>query len=342
MKKVGLFVTIICLLILMSCEPKINNNNSNDNNEIYDANISYNKLGDVNKIYTARNGKSIKYIPIPEEKTSRFFTGQKINNFRGYQVIFDACIVEYNSIDAVYLEYVENLENNNSLMHQEYENFTKKTVDPEKKYVEFASYFDVNTGRILFHEIRIFFGNFMDTYNNEFWYAKSVLFSPDLSIDVERKINIFTGEYDTYSPKISPNGITNSESAGYVNLEMKEVDKRTELMLRLGEINRVFAWFANGEFDYIKMFGGDEIKAECYLVELNNLSEELRNSINKNGTPCLHQREWTIESIEGKEYIELIYYNNLNDPSNSWTNLRLRTQKIDGTKYGYLAKEISL
>ena len=85
MKKVGLFVLIVCLLFSISC--------SQDEvfNKKYTALDAYNTFGDVNKIYTSGKGRSLMYVPILEEKTSaRFFSGQRIDNFRGYQVIFDA------------------------------------------------------------------------------------------------------------------------------------------------------------------------------------------------------------------------------------------------------------
>ena len=346
-EKFGLLVLIVCLLFSISCsqDEVFNIKTETAGTSEYTVLDAYNTLGDVNKIYTSSKGRSLMYVPILEEKTSaRFFSGQKIDDFRGYQVIFDACIVEYNSIDPVYLEYVESLENNNALMHQNYEGFSKDTIDPEKKYVEFASFYDVNTGEVLFHEIRIFFGNFMETYKNEFWYAKSVLFSPDMQIDVDKSVNVLTGESETYSPNFSPTSIKNPGSAGHVRYEMREVETRTDLMLRLGDISRVFAWFSNDEFDYIRMFGGDEILAECYLVELNNLSDEVLEKLESiNSTSkALHQREWTIVSLEGKEYVEVIYYNNVIDSSKSFIDLRLRTEKMEGTSYGYYTEVFSL
>ena len=347
MKNVGLLVLIVCLLFSISCsqDEVFNIKTETAGTSEYTVLDAYNTLGDVNKIYTSSKGRSLMYVPILEEKTSaRFFSGQKIDDFRGYQVIFDACIVEYNSIDPVYLEYVESLENNNALMHQNYEGFSKDTIDPEKKYVEFASYYDVNTGEVLFHEIRIFFGNFMETYKKELWYAKSVLFSPDMQIDVDKRVNVLTGERETYSPNFSPTAIKNPGSAGHVKYEMREVETRTDLMLRLGDISRVFAWFSNDEFDYIRMFGGDEILAECYLVELNSLSDEVLEKLRNINSTCkaLHQREWTIVSLEGKEYVEVIYYNNVIDSSKSFIDLRLRTEKMEGTSYGYYTEVFSL
>ena len=120
---------------------------------------------------------------------------------------------------------------------------------------------------------------------------------------------------------------------------MKETEVRKPEFEALGEVNKVYAWYLGDEIDLIHMFGGDEILAECYLVELNSLSEyyveKFAACTNSN---ALHQRHWSIESEPDKEYVEVVYYNNVLDPSRSWKEFRLRVEKMPNTTYGYYTK----
>lgn len=344
MRKAIVLLTVVFLCLIVSCDSNSITTNTNYSSNTNQPSISQAeaiaKFGDVSRIYSASSSKSIIRVPA-ETDQPRFFTGQKISNFRGYKLVeFEANLVEYNSIDPVILEYVEALESNNALMHQNYPGFTSESIIPEKKYVEFATYTDVETGNTLFHEVRVFYGDFMDQYHKNFWYAKSVLFSSDLTIDVNLGVNVFTGENASYKPV----GAASVSSSSLKQLkEMRETDHRTDLMARLGDVNRVFAWYSDGEFDYIHMFGGDDILAECYLVELNSLSDEATSAIDAAYVSnALHQREWTIVSLEGKYYVEVVYYNDQRKPEDSWTELRLRTKKMDNFKYGYYTKCFNL
>ena len=73
-------------------------------------------------------------------------------------------------------------------MHQSYENME---YDASKKYVELSSYTDTTTNNIVAFEVRIFWGNFMETYETEGWYAKSVTFTPDLKVDIYIVFTLF-------------------------------------------------------------------------------------------------------------------------------------------------------
>ena len=118
---------------------------------------------------------------------------------------------------------------------------------------------------------------------------------------------------------------------------MKETDIRKEDFNKFGEVNRVFAWYDGDEIDLIHMFGGDDVLAECYLLELNNLSDEASSAFAKWEGKALHQREWTIESIEGKYYVEWCEYVD-NKRHTVWHEHRLRVEKMPDTKYGYYTK----
>lgn len=167
MLKKSIVLFVVVSLIFMSCSQLNSPNGHNISAETMDG-MSY--IGDVNKIYSAKSG--------------RFYTGQIIKNFYGRDVKFEGNLVEYNTIKPEILAYVEGLEKNNALMHQHYEGVK---YDKDKKYVEFSSYTEVSTGKILMFEIRVFFGNFLDTFNQDYWYAKSVSFNPSFTKDLDNK-----------------------------------------------------------------------------------------------------------------------------------------------------------
>lgn len=297
------------------------------------------EFGSVSKIYSVESSRSIVTIGLPDSDSARYMTGQHLTNFRGkYDVVFEAHLVEYNSINAKILKYVEeNVASDNALMHQHYPGFTSENIDPDKKYVEFATYSDYETGKPLYHEVRIFWGNFMDTFNQSYWYAKSLMFSPNLEIDVSHNVNINSGKPAFYTPNVKTSSSPERNDQTAI-LEMRETQIRTPLMSRLGEVNRVFAWYEGENLDLIDMFNSHHIFAICYLVELNSLSAEVleaTSDISQNG---LHQREWTIESVDGKYYVEVVYYDDTEDPNNCWTSLRLRDEKMPDFKYGYYTK----
>ncbi|UTC62443.1 fibronectin type III domain-containing protein [Treponema sp. OMZ 787] len=75
-------------------------------------------------------------------------------------------------------------------MHQYYENMS---YDPVKKYVEVSSYTDIKTGKVLCFELRVFFGNFLETFEDSFWYAKSVTFNPSFTRDIDNNIPVNFG-----------------------------------------------------------------------------------------------------------------------------------------------------
>ena len=292
-------------------------------------------LGDVSTVYSADSDKGIVFFPTSDESVSRYVTGQKVKIY-GYNAIFEADLVEYNSLDPQVVKYVESLELANALMHQSYPGFTSSVIDPDKTYVEFATYTDVETDKVICHEVRVFTGDFMDTFNTGSYYARSVTFSPDMTVDVNKHVNVFTGEASSYR---IPQGSAQSTTT-VKNSVMKETDIRKDEFNGLGDINRVFARFDGEEIDLIHMFGGDDTTAECYLVELNSLSENAAAKFAATTNNGLHQREWPIVSEEGKEYVEVVLYYT-KSTSESSISYRLRAEKMPNTKYGYYTKCIS-
>lgn len=328
---------IVLVFALVSCD----SNATYGKSKSYSGSDAYSKLGKVSRVfYPTSKAKMLVGIPVVQDEVPRYVSGQEISAFGFKKVVFEANLVEYESLDPVVVSYVENLLEFSAMMHQSYAGFNSASIDADKTYVEFATYRDVVDDSIIYHEIRIFYGDFMDTYQSNGWYAKSVLFSPDLTIDANRNINIYTGKHAEYRPKVSNSNSSSSNTQQNTSvLEMKETEVRKPEFEALGKINKVYAWYLGDEIDLIHMFGGDEILAECYLVELNSLSEYYVDKFSKieksNG---LHQRGWSIESDPGKEYVEVIYYNNVVNPSGSWKSFRLRVEKMPNTTYGYYTK----
>lgn len=180
--KIGLMIVIIALAAACSNSPSIEVPSEEETETITTTKTittqdGINFLGDVSKIYSSSTA-------------SRFVTGQIIDDYLGHKVRFEANLVEYFIIKPEILAYVEGLESNNSLMHQKYENVT---YDPDKKYVEFASYTDTASGKVVCFEIRVFFGNFLETANTQLWYAKSVSFNSSFTKNLDSGADVNFG-----------------------------------------------------------------------------------------------------------------------------------------------------
>ena len=222
MKKFLVILSIIVFLGSIICCSNGNSNNTNENNngntngnpeEITDS--LYEKIGKVNKVYEAYSA-------------ARFYTGQEITNFYGCpRVRFSGVLVEYDSLDAKIVEYVSSLPKANAYMHQGYDGIVYK---PEEIYVEFSTYTDVENECVIAHEIRIFSGNFMDDFDGSS-YAKSVMFDPSLTIDIDRNKNVYTGKSESYQSDY--NFGTNIECS-------KAVNEYPESFKKFGEISNVY------------------------------------------------------------------------------------------------------
>lgn len=144
---------------LLRCDFSLNPDSENTQES---GSTIYSTIGEVYKVYKPK---------------SRFFTGQEVT-IKGQNYTFDGNLVEYATVSQELLNYVEALEKNNALMHQAYESVV---FDPDHKYVEMALYLNNSTGTYDIIEIRVFYGNFLETYNMDFWYAKSMSFTSDFS-----------------------------------------------------------------------------------------------------------------------------------------------------------------
>ena len=167
----------LCFALIVSCSNGLSDTNKKNSKkkitQIVTIKDGMKYLGDINKVYGS---------------SSRFMTGQIIDNFFGHTVVFEGNLVEYNSVKQEILDYVESLESNNALMHQNYDSVK---YDASKKYVEVSSYTDTTSHQVVAYEIRVFFGNFLETFNTDFWYAKSSLFNASFTKDIQKneKVN---------------------------------------------------------------------------------------------------------------------------------------------------------
>jgi len=210
---------------------------------------AYKKAGKVSRVFKSR------------AESARFFTGQIIDNLFGHtKVRFYGTLVEYDSLDESILSYVANLPQANALMHQGYDNVDYKA---DKTYVEFSTYTDVETDEIVAHEIRIFEGNFIDTFHTDFWYAKSVLFDPTMEIDLDRNVNIKTGEQ-----------LGGGSHNYWANGVFKSTDDYPDVLDKLGKITQVYA-----KFDSDDNFILEEMNAEqnylYFYVEYESLDDSV-------------------------------------------------------------------
>ena len=253
-------------------------------------------LGTVNKVYSA--------VP-----TGRFVTGQVIENFYGHTVKFEGNLVEYTSIKQEVLDYVENLKNNNALMHQHYEDIV---YDSTKKYVEFSSYTDVKSGKILCFEVRVFFGNFLDTYNESFWYAKSVTFNSRFTKDIDNNIAVNFGE-----------PIGNSEDEDLLDVdentsELPSIPEKQEDKINydyinaIGKVAKIYSThnvdvrFATGQ----KIaYNGKKVRFQGNLVEYSSVNTKVLDVFTNIQPNALHHQGYSNFVFENsKIYIEVCYY----------------------------------
>lgn len=281
-----------------------------------------NYLGDVNKVFEASS-------------STRYVTGQIIENFCGHTVNFEGNLVEYNSIKQNILDYVESLESNNALMHQNYENVT---YDSTKKYVEFSSYTDTTSGKIIRFEIRVFFGNFLDTYHTNYWYAKSVMFNSSFTKDMDKGTPVDFGE---------PLGTEDDEDTTTTIdpvIQQNQEDKvNLELINTIGTASAVYsapnttARFCTGQ---IVDWGGIKARFQGNLVAYSSVNSKITSVFDKLEFNAMNHQGYSNVSYDStKTYIEVCYYENAETGDIINYELRLIDKSyFDGTHTGWYAK----
>lgn len=302
MKLMKLSVVFCILTILfVSCSNGFGNlTNKNVSPPVAVTNkIGMDYLGTVNKVYFA-------------SPTGRFVTGQVIKNFYGHTVKFEGHLVEYTSIKQEILDYVEKLKNNNALMHQHYENIV---YDSTKKYVEFSSYTDVKSNKILCFEIRVFFGNFLDTYNESFWYAKSVTFNSRFTKDIDNNIAVDFGE-PLGNPEDEDLLDVGENAAEAPSIPEKQEDKiNYDYINAIGKVSKIYsahnvtARFATGqEIDY----NGKKVRFQGNLVEYHSVNAKILDIFTNIQPNALHHQGYSNFVFENsKIYIEVCYYEDM-------------------------------
>ena len=287
--KIGLIFAIIALAV--SCS---NSASIGDPTKITTQD-GINYLGDVSKIYTSSSA-------------SRFVTGQIINDFYGHKVRFEANLVEYFILKPEILNYVEGLEENNALMHQQYNNVI---YDPNKKYVEFASYTDTTTGKVICFEIRVFFGNFLETYETEQWYAKSVSFNSRFTKNMDTgapvDFGVPLGNEDEEDDIGLNNNNTNEIEDDNINEELINVFGTPDKIYSAQNINarcctgQIFEW------------GNKTVRFQGNLVAYSAVNPKVTAKFEElDLTAMLNQGYYNVSYDNTKTYIEVCYLQDIN------------------------------
>lgn len=321
MKKLSILGLIIfCVALSTACS----HGPSTNTQTAVTTNDGINYLGKVSKIYNSSS-------------SSRFATGQIINDFYGHKVRFEACLVEYIAIKQEILDYVEGLERNNALMHQGYENVI---YDSNKKYVEFASYTDTTTGKVVRFEIRVFFGNFLETYNTQGWYAKSVSFNSSFTKDLDsgRPVNFGTplGNEDE-EDDTGLNNNTDEIEDDNINKELINVFGTPDKIYSAQNINarcctgQIFEWG-----DKTVRFQGNLVAYSAVNPKVTAKFEEL------DFDAMLNQGYYNVSYDKTKTYIEVCYMQDVDTDEIVSYELRLVDKSYFNHSYtSWYAKSIS-
>lgn len=273
MKKLYTFtISIFVLIIFAGC-----NNVSNPDSGKIDYVAGMNYLGDVSRIYKATSN-------------ARFMTGQIIPDYRGHEVRFEGNLVEYNSIKQDILDYVEELENDNALMHQNYEDVD---YDPGKKYVELACYTDTTTNKVIAYEVRLFPGNFLEKYETDFWYAKSVTFNSSFTWDIDNYVEVDFG---------MPLG---EEDSVFIP-EFKISTEQQSFIDAVGDVGKIYHNL-HGISD--TTWGEKQAQIESHLVEYKNLKKNVKSKFFEENNAKLYRGDYIGFKInKDKIYVEVILY----------------------------------
>lgn len=290
--KIGLIFAIIALAVSCSHSPSTKAKTEEPEQIITKVTTQdgINYLGEVSKVYTSSS-------------PARFVTGQIIDDFYGHKVRFEANLVEYFIVKPEILNYVEGLEKNNALMHQNYDNIK---YDPAKKYVEFASYTDTTTEKIVCFEIRVFYGNFLETYNTELWYAKSVSFNSSFTKNMDTGEAVSFGEplgnEDEEDDSSLNNNNTNENVDDNINQELINVFGTPA---KIYSANNISSRFCTGQ---ILEWGDKTVRFQGNLVAYSSVNPKVTAIFDKlEFNAMLNQGYYNVSYDDTKTYIEVCY-----------------------------------
>lgn len=217
-----------------------------------------------------------------------------VQNCLGYSDLkIAAALVEYNSLYPFFTDYLEDIELN---AKQQMEYPDTLTYDPAKQYVEILVYLRTDVSAfdesdIVAYELRVFYDDF--TNPPEDYYAKKVLLSPDMQIDLLTNRLITTGAVVNYWGAAGTGHVTIQEpnltgievfafpsnddngggNASYTELSMQDYPGVWTELGQLGTICNVFAELDdNGDLRVDDSWGYSKTQ---YYVEYSQLDSNV-------------------------------------------------------------------
>lgn len=256
--------------------------------------------------------------------SARYINGQIIENFFGNkQVSFQSTVGEFNSIYDAFgnyiADYVENEEKNAMLHH----GYPELTFNPKQKYVEIAHYRNVATNEIVAKEIRVFDGNFLEDAQNSSWYAKSVLLSADMTVDLQKGINIYTHEKVNAFTQLPPT-----------------VHEYPEYIKPFGTLENVYADVdTSGNVKSFEFINDEDrmVRNVTYVAEFSALNDNVISYFSKIDDNCGRQGP-NIEKDADKFYLSFTEFTYM-ETNLTWYSIRLYNAKSTGWKGAVVSSE---
>ena len=268
----------------------------NTNPDVTNSDTIYSTIGIVNKVYKASS-------------VERLFTGDRIPDMFGCnEVEYTCALVEYDSLNEEFLNYVNKLPKEKAYLRQLYPDVV---YNESEVYVEFLTYTNTATNEIITHDIRIFYGDFLNPFYDSF-YAKCILFDPTLTIDLNWNKNIKTGEYINYFSDDTSNG-DSYEIYKSVNDFPAEFSK-------YGSISKVYAVVdSNNQITKRKM--NDRQYYITYYVEYSsfyNVTKQYYDNRKDLYTNFTCSQDFNIDS--SKKYIKFLFVYDNDTDKNEWAS----------------------
>ncbi len=342
MKKVyPVFFSLALVVLLASC-PGINDDSINQSGDNFDNNkpillqptASMKLIGTINHVYGSSSD-------------ARFYTGQIMDgSWLGCENVgFEGALVAYDDVEKELLDYVESKENNDAMMHQNYPGIE---FDSNLKYVEFSTYTDLSTRKIVAYEIRVFWGNFMDTYNADGWYAKSAFFNSTFSTADWKPIHFEFAEgieeqYSDYPFDLEKEA-EKKAFTDMVNTIYYPLIPSADVAAIINKIGTVFTIYNCGENRSVWGRYEDQFRSdESFLVEYSTVQSAYMKKFRQEGTKCLMMVDHPdVQYDSSKTYIEVNSFVYMNTGMKIYDIRLIDHSYFEGNWNGWYGTEIQL